>query len=191
MGRWEPNARGRLAQAALELYAEQGFEQTTVGEITARAGLTERTFYRHFADKREVLFSGSETVKELLAQTIADVPAVASAMDAACAALEAFGARLQESPERVRLRNSVVSANAELRERELIKLAHLAETMAAALRERGTPEPAASLAAETAIAVFKVAFARWTDEPDRSDLPGVLRASRQELGNVLAERARA
>jgi hypothetical protein len=58
MTRWEPNARGRLEQAALALYGERGFENTTVAEIAARAGLTERTFFRHFADKREVLFAG-------------------------------------------------------------------------------------------------------------------------------------
>lgn len=189
MGRWEPNARGRLAQAALELYVEQGFDQTTVAEITARAGLTERTFYRHFADKREVLFFGTEMTKDLLARAVADAPAEASAMDTVSAALEALGAQFQENAERVRLRDAVVSANAELRERELIKLAGLAETMAAALRDRGTPEPAASLAAETGIAVLKVAFARWIGEPDRQDLPGILRASAQALRNVLAERA--
>ncbi|WP_431683145.1 TetR/AcrR family transcriptional regulator [Kitasatospora sp. KL5] len=189
MGRWEPNARGRLAQAALELYAEQGYERTTVVEITARAGLTERTFYRHFADKREVLFFGTEMVQDLLARTVAGVPADASAMDAVSAALEALGAEFQENAERVRLRDAVVSAHGELRERELIKLAGLAETMADALRDRGTPEPAATLAAETGIAVFKVAFARWISEPDRPDLPGILRASIAELRNVLAERA--
>ncbi|PBC75493.1 TetR family transcriptional regulator [Streptomyces sp. TLI_235] len=189
MGRWEPNARGRLAQAALELYAEHGYEQTTVVEITARAGLTERTFYRHFADKREVLFFGTEMAKDLLARTVADAPADASAMDAVSAGLEALGAEFQENAERVRLRDAVVSANADLRERELIKLAGLAETMADALRGRGTPEPAASLAAETGIAVFKVAFARWISEPGRPDLPGILRSSTSELRNVLVERA--
>ena len=63
MGRWEPNARGRLEQAALELYVERGFEQTTVAEIAQRAGLTERTFFRHFADKREVLFQGAASLQ--------------------------------------------------------------------------------------------------------------------------------
>ncbi|MFI5689977.1 TetR/AcrR family transcriptional regulator [Streptomyces sp. NPDC051636] len=189
MGRWEPNARGRLAQAALTLYAEQGFEKTTAAEIAARAGLTERTFFRHFADKREVLFFGMEMARDLLAGTVTDVPACATPMDAVGAALEALGALLQENPERVRLREAVVSANAELRERELIKLAGLAAAMADALRGRGIPEPTASLAAETGIAVFKVAFARWISKPGQPDLPGILRASMEELRNVLAERA--
>lgn len=189
MGRWKPDARGRLAQAALELYAEQGFEKTTAAEIAMRAGLTERTYFRHFADKREVLFYGMEMARDMLARAAADAPARATPMDIVGAGLEALGAMLQENPERVRLRDAVVSANAELRERELIKLAGIAEAMADALRGRGVAEPAASLAAETGIAVFKVAFARWISEPGQPDLLPILRASMEELKNVLAERA--
>jgi AcrR family transcriptional regulator len=188
MGRWEPNARGRLAQAALTLYAEQGFEQTTVAEIAKQAGLTERTFFRHFADKREVLFYGMEMLRDLLARAITDAPPSATAMDAVGAALQAAGAMLQENPERVRVRDAVVSANAELRERELIKLAAFASAVAGALHDRGIPEPAASLAAETGIAVFKVAFARWISEPGQPDLPGILRESMEELKGVLTDR---
>ena len=190
MGRWEPNARGRLAQAALTLYVGQGFEQTTVAEIAARAGLTERTFFRHFADKREVLFYGMDMARDLLARAVADAPASAVPMDAVGAALEAAGALLQENPERVRLRDAIVSANPELRERELIKLAAMASAVASALRDRGIPEPAASLAAETGIAVFKVAFTRWTSEPGQPDLPGIIHESMEELRGVLADRAR-
>jgi AcrR family transcriptional regulator len=188
MGRWEPDARGRLAKAAMALYAEQGFEQTTVAEIAARAGLTERTFFRHFADKREVLFYGTDRLRDLLARAVADAPAAATPMDAVGAALEAAGAMFQENPERVLLRDAIVSANAELRERELIKLATLAAVMAGALRDRGVPEPAASLAAEAGVAVFKVAFARWVGEPGQPDLPGIFRESMAELRGALATR---
>jgi AcrR family transcriptional regulator len=188
MGRWEPNARGRLAQAALTLYAEQGFEQTTVAEIAKQAGLTERTFFRHFADKREVLFYGMEMLRDLLARAVADAPPSATPMDAVGAALQAAGTMLQENPERVRVRDAVVSANAELRERELIKLAAFASAMAGALQDRGIPEPAASLAAETGIAVFKVAFARWISDPGQPDLPGILRESMEELRGVVTDR---
>ena len=187
MGRWEPDARGRLAKAAMALYAEQGFDQTTVAEIAARAGLTERTFFRHFADKREVLFYGMERLRDLLARAVADAPASATAMDAVGAAFEAAGAMFQENPERVRLRDAIVSANAELRERELIKLAAFASTVASALRDRGIPEPAASLAAETGVAVFKVAFARWISDPGQPDLPGIFRESMAELRGALAD----
>src|SRR6516162_6467851 len=89
MGRWEPDARGRLAKAAMVLYAEQGFERTTVAEIAARAGLTERTFFRHFADKREVLFYGMERLRGLLARAVADAPASAAPMELVGAAFEA------------------------------------------------------------------------------------------------------
>ncbi len=189
MGRWEPDARGRLAKVALALYAEQGFEKTTVAEIAKQAGLTERTFFRHFADKREVLFYGMEMLRDLLVRAVADAPASATPIDAVGAAFQAAGAMLQENPERVRLRDAVVSANAELRERELIKLAAFASAVAAALRDRGVPEPTASLAAETGIAVFKVAFARWVSEPGQPDLPEILRESMAELRGVLAVRA--
>jgi AcrR family transcriptional regulator len=188
MGRWEPDARGRLAKAAMALYAEQGFDKTTVAEIAARAGLTERTFFRHFADKREVLFYGMEILRDLLTRAIADAPTSATPMDAVGAALEAAGAMLQENPDRVRLRDGIVSANPDLRERELIKLAAFASALAGALRERGIPEPAASLAAETGVAVFKVAFARWISEPGHPDLPEILRESMAELRGVLADR---
>ncbi len=189
MGRWEPDARGRLAKAAMELYAEQGFEQTTVAEIAARAGLTERTFFRHFADKREVLFYGTEMLRDLLTGAVTGSPDSATALDAVSAAFEAACAMLQENPQRVRLRDAIVSANAELRERELIKLAALAAAVAGALRDRGIPDPAASLAAETGVAVFKIAFARWVGEPGQPDLPGIFRDSMTELRSVLADRA--
>jgi AcrR family transcriptional regulator len=189
MGRWEPDARGRLAKAAMTLYAEQGFEQTTVAEIAARAGLTERTFFRHFADKREVLFYGMEMMRDLLVRAVADAPDSATAIDAVGAAFEAAGAMLQENPERVRLRDGIVSANAELRERELIKLAAFASAVAGALRDRGIPEPAASVAAETGVAIFKVAFARWVSEPGQPDLPGIFRELMAELRGALTDRA--
>jgi AcrR family transcriptional regulator len=172
----------------MALYAEQGFDQTTVAEIAARAGLTERTFFRHFTDKREVLFYGMEMLRERLVQTVAGAPASATAMDAVGAAFEAAGAVLQENPERVRLRDAIVSANAELRERELIKLAALASAVAGALRDRGIREPAASLAAETGAAVFKIAFARWVSEPGQPDLPGIIHESMRELSGMLSDR---
>ncbi|MFB7906001.1 TetR/AcrR family transcriptional regulator [Kitasatospora sp. NPDC056076] len=189
MGRWEPNGRGRLAEAALALFAEQGFERTTAAEIAVRAGLTERTFYRHFADKREVLFHGTELMRELLVRAVAGAPADATPMESVGAALEAAGAVLQENPERVRRRDAVVSANPELRERELVKLDAMAAATAEALRGRGVPAPTAGLAAETGMAVFKVAVARWIAEPDASggsDLPALIRASVRDLRQVLA-----
>ena len=186
MTRWEPNAAGRLAQAALELYSERGFEETTVAEIAARAGLTERTFFRHFADKREVLFAGAQMLQELVVTAVADAPGSAAPIAAAAAGVEAAGALLQPRREYSRQRQTVIAANAELRERELIKLASLARAIAEALRARGVEDPAASLAAEAAIAVFRIAFERWTSTTKGPDLPQLIRDSLDELRAVTA-----
>jgi len=186
MGRWEPNARGRLEQAALELYVERGYEQTTVAQIAERAGLTERTFFRHFADKREVLFAGAGTLQDLLVTAVAGAPDAVAPLEAVAAALEAAGALLQERREYSRRRQSVIDANPALQERELIKLAALASALAGALRRRGVTGPAASLTAEAGIAVFKIAFERWISETGQSDLPRLIRESLDELRTVTA-----
>jgi AcrR family transcriptional regulator len=186
MGRWQPNARGRLEQAALELYVERGFEQTTVEEIARRAGLTERTFFRHFADKREVLFSGAASLQDLLVRSVASAPEAATPIAAVGAAFEAAGGLLQERRPYSRQRQTVIAANAELQERELIKFASLAAAMAAALRQRGVGDPAASLAAEAGIAVFKIAFERWVNDTNQRDLPQLIRESLDQLKAVTA-----
>jgi AcrR family transcriptional regulator len=186
MGRWEPNARGRLEQAALELYLERGFEETTVAEIAKRAGLTERTFFRHFADKREVLFSGANTLQEFLVSGVAGAPDAVAPMDAVGVALQAAGALLQQRREFSRQRQAVITANAALQERELIKLASLASALATALRQRGVADPAASLTAEAGIAVFKIAFERWVSDPGQPGLPQLIRESMAELKAVTA-----
>ncbi|MGD0811439.1 MAG: TetR family transcriptional regulator [Acidimicrobiales bacterium] len=186
MVRWEPDSRGRLERAALELYGERGFENTTVAEIAARAGLTERTFFRHYTDKREVLFWGAGALQELLVNAVADAPDAATPFEAVAGALEAAGAVLQERREYARQRQAVITANAELRERELIKLASLASAIALTLRRRGVKDPAASLTAEAGIAVFKVAFELWVNEIDGRDLPRLVRESLEELRAVTA-----
>ncbi|MBV9684103.1 MAG: TetR family transcriptional regulator, partial [Solirubrobacterales bacterium] len=165
MGRWEPDAGGRLAQAALALYGENGFENTTVAEIAERAGLTERTFFRHFADKREVLFAGGSALQELIVSVVADAPDSQAPIDAAAAGLEAAGEQffVQERRDFSRQRQAVIASNPELQERELTKLASLSTAIAEALRRRGVDDPAATLAAEVAIAVFRTAFERWID----------------------------
>ena len=188
MGRWEPNARGRLEQAALELYVERGFEQTTVAEIAERAGLTERTFFRYFADKREVLFAGASVLQDLLVTAVVGAPGSVAPLETVAAALEAAGALLQERREYSRRRQAVIDANAALQERELIKLASLASALADALRKRGVTDPAAGLTAEAGIAIFKVAFERWVNETGPADLPELIRESLDELRAVTAGR---
>ncbi|HEX4220000.1 MAG TPA: TetR family transcriptional regulator [Acidimicrobiales bacterium] len=184
MVRWQPDGRGRLEEAAVALYGERGFENTTVAEIAARAGLTERTFFRHFADKREVLFWGASSLQDLLVDTVAGAPDGASPLEAVATAIEAAGAFLQERRDYSRQRQAIIAASPELRERELIKLASLASALAEALRGRGVREPAASLTAEVAVAVFKVAFARWVETTNKKPLPRVMRDSLDELKAV-------
>ena len=184
MARWKPDSRGRLEQAALALYGERGFESTSVAEIAERAGLTERTFFRYFADKREVLFGGSSALQELLVSTVGAAPAGTAPIEAVGAAFEAAGAVLEERRDSARQRQAVIAANAELQERELVKLASLASALTDALRGRGVAAPAARLAAEAGIAVFKVAFERWVTERNRKDLPQLIRSSLAELKAV-------
>jgi AcrR family transcriptional regulator len=187
MSRWEPNARGRLEQAALELYTERGFDQTTVAEIAQRAGLTERTFFRHFADKREVLFWGQHALMALVTTHIAGAPESASPFEAVGEALRAVGEIFEGRREHARRRQAVIAANPGLQERELIKLASLATTMAEALGRRGVPQPAARLTAETAVATFKVAFERWISAGGDDDLSDVIGDSLDELKALTAD----
>jgi AcrR family transcriptional regulator len=186
MSRWEPNGRERLQQAAMDLYRERGFDQTTVAEIAARAGLTERTFFRYFGDKREVLFWGSAALQEFLAQTVASAPDGAAPIDAVAAALEATSAAFEERRDFARQRHALIAAHPELRERELIKLASLVTAIAEALRRRGVPDPAASLASEAGIAVFRLAFESWVRDPRRRGLSQHLRQSLNALKAVTA-----
>jgi AcrR family transcriptional regulator len=172
----------------MELYSERGFEQTTVAEIAERAGLTERTFFRHFADKREVLFSGARALQEVVVSAVAGAPDSAAPIEAAAAGIAAVAAVLQDGRDSARRRQAVINANAELRERELIKLATLAAAISDALRARGIREPAASLAAEATIAVFRIAFERWVNETGRRTLQQLIRESLQELTAVTASR---
>ncbi|WP_045878626.1 TetR family transcriptional regulator [Pseudofrankia sp. DC12] len=167
MGRWEPDARGRMMRAAVELFGERGFEQTTAGDIAERAGVTERTFFRHFADKREVLFDGAKTLERTACEAILAAPADLSPLDAALAGIVAGGGLLGEIREHSVRRSRIIAANPSLQERELLKLAAMTDTTAEALRARGIGEPAASLAAHSAMTVFHIAFARWVsaDEP--------------------------
>ena len=182
MTRWQPNARGRLRQAALELYGEHGFDQTTVAQIAERAGLTERTFYRHFADKREVVFSGE--VHRVLVRTLADAPASMSAIEAVTAALDAAGAVLDERRDMTRRRQAVIAANPRLQEGEQIKYAMLAADMADALRERGVGP--ARLAADAGVAVFRAAFERWVDADEQRDFGRLVGDALDELAAVVS-----
>jgi AcrR family transcriptional regulator len=186
MTRWQPDSRGRLEVAALELYVEQGFDNTTVAEIAERAGLTERTFFRHFADKREVLFPGGTTFQNLITEGTASAPLDLGPLDAAFAGLVAVSGFLQERRPFSQKRQKIISANAELQERELIKLQALSVALADTLRSRGVGDPTAGLVAEVAVALFKTSFERWVNPENSRVLSQVLRESLNELRSFAA-----
>lgn len=183
MSRWQPNARGRLRKAALELYGEHGYDQTTVAQIAERAGLTERTFYRHFADKREVVFSGE--VRDVLVSTLAGAPPSATPMEAVTAALDAAGEVLDQRRDMTRRRQAVIAANPSLQQGEQVKYAALAADMAEALRQRGVEAVAAGLAADAGVAVFRAAFERWIRADEHRDFGGLVRDTLDTLAAVI------
>ena len=164
MGRWEPDAAGRLRVAALELFQSIGYEETTVAQIADRAGVTARTFFRYFADKPEVLFAGSENLQIEMVAAVAAAAPDASPFAAIAAALDVGVGLIGQRSDYARQRHGVVSSNPALAERELLKMARLANGLAAALRDRGTPEPQASLIAEAGVAAFRVGFAAWATQ---------------------------
>ncbi len=170
MARWEPGATERLQKAALELFATHGFERTTAAEIAEAAGLTERTFFRYFADKRDVLFYGQDAFVHVFLDGMNAAPAHAAPMQLIAAALHSAASFFpDERRPYSRMRQAVIDSNPALQERERHKLAGLANSVAAALRERGITEPAATLAAESGATVFSIAFAQWIrEDQDRS-----------------------
>jgi AcrR family transcriptional regulator len=170
MGRWEPDARGRLVEAAFALYSERGYEQTTAAEIAKRAGLTERTFFRHFTDKREVLFWGGTELQELMVGAVKEVPDSATPMEMVAAALAAISSVFQERQDGSRQRQAIIATSTELQERELIKLASMATALADVLRVRGVPAEVAGLSAEVGLAVFRVSFERWLHNTEHREL---------------------
>ncbi|MCH5676844.1 TetR family transcriptional regulator [Streptomyces gilvus] len=186
MSRWEPDARGRLEKAALELYNHQGFDATTVAEIATRAGVTERTFYRHFADKREVLFPADNPLPDILAGATAAAPLPLAPLEVITRALVEAAPVFEEREDLAPQRQAVIAANPELQERELAKLAALASTLAHTLRQRGLENTTAALAAEIGIAAFKVAYERWVNDPDRHPLAQHIRETLDTARHLIA-----
>ena len=187
MARWEPNASERLALAALELFAERGYENTTVIDIAQRAGLTKSTFFRHFQDKREVLF-GNGSMNELLAEAIAAAPATATPLEAVAHALDVLGRRAFTPARRefTARRRAVIAANPELQEREALKGLGLTASMTEALKRRGVPELTSCVAAELGALSLKIAYERWSDTADGDEFS---EAARRALGEVQAASA--
>ena len=158
-------ARQRLQQAAIELFGERGYDQTTTAEIAVRAGVTERTFFRHFPDKREVLFDGQTKLREALTGAIAKAPGTLQPLEALYWAFRSVEQLLEDNRSFSLPRQQVIASSSALQERELAKMAALAEALALALRRRGVNERLAALAAQTGMATFRYAVASWFAAP--------------------------
>ncbi|NVI86443.1 TetR/AcrR family transcriptional regulator [Actinomadura sp. BRA 177] len=186
MARWQPNASERLAVAALELFAERGYENTTVIDIAQRAGLTKSTFFRHFQDKREVLFGG-DTMAARLAEAMAAAPPAATPLETVAHALDAVG-REAFTPDRREFsarRRAVIAANPELREREALKGLGLTAAMAEALKRRGVPALTSTVAAEMGALAADIAYARWSDPANADDFGETVRQALDEVQTAL------
>ena len=164
MPRWDPDAANRLAIAALDLFTQHGYENTTVAQIAERAGLTKSTFFRHFKDKREALFS-ADAINQTLTEGIASAPASADPLQAVAHALDLVGTRLFPSERRhISLqRQAVINAHSELREREALKSIDLAAEIEAALQTRGVSKLRARVTAELGSLALAIIYERWAD----------------------------
>ncbi|MFZ7088426.1 TetR/AcrR family transcriptional regulator [Curtobacterium sp. RRHDQ10] len=190
MARWQPDARGRLLRAAIDLFAEQGYDATTTAQIAARAGLTKTTFFRHFPDKREVLFFGQPVLVDLARTAARTAPSDGTPMDAVLAAVDAMTATaFDEQREYAPRLQEVVAANIELRERAVFKQAVIARAIADGLAERGVAEPTASLAADLGARAYHDGFDRWIEPGNTTGLPALARAALDELRAAAARLA--
>ncbi|MGA2928339.1 MAG: TetR family transcriptional regulator [Solirubrobacteraceae bacterium] len=172
--------------AAIELFDEQGYEATTVAEIAERAGLTKRTFFRYFSDKREVLFSGSQELQRIWLDGVAAAPAEASPLAVVAAGFDPVAEMFTERHPFARIRAQIIEDNPELQERELIKLQGLAGAIKGALVKRGISMNAAILAAQAGVTVFHVAFAHWVRQNDPTAFRRLMDESLEDLRSVIA-----
>lgn len=188
MGRWPTGSRARLQEAALRLFVERGYEATSVAEIAAAAGVTERTFYRQFGDKREVLFDRDRTLEQGIVDELGQSPPGRSPLEAVGTALDqAASAFFADRLTFARTRQVVVDAHLELREREALKMASMTDAIAATLQRQGVDATAARLAAEMGIAAFKVAFAEWVSPDNTESLTDLLHSAMARLRNLVTE----
>jgi AcrR family transcriptional regulator len=187
MSRWEPDAEGRLTKAAIALFDEQGYDETTVAQIAEAAGLTKRTFFRYFADKREVLFNGSQDLQHRWIGGIKAAPPDAGPMAAVSAGLDEVAELFADRHAFARMRSRIVAANPELRERELIKLQTLTGAVQTALIDRGVAVNTATLAAHAGVTVFHVAFARWVEQDEPGAFRRLMDEALQDLRSVTAD----
>ena len=170
MPRWEHGSEDRLKKAALELFDEQGFENTSVIEISERAGVTTRTFFRYFPDKREVLFAGSDELGAVLVEKILHAPDIGEPLRVVINFLSEFDWESLGSRNFQRRRQAVIAANPELLERDLTKQHCIAVAFAGALRQRGVDGEISRIAAHVGVQLFFTAYLPWLAAGKNADL---------------------
>ncbi len=182
VARWEANPRERLARAALDLFAERGYETTTVADIAERAGLTKSTFFRHFDDKREVLFGGQDDMVTLFTRAVASAPPGETPLGCVVALLETLAGYFPPEHRALTVtRSAVIAANPELRERELLKRAQLVTAIEQVLHSRDIDDVTTRLAAAIAMLAFDTAYSRWTAHADPRSFSAVVTEALREL----------
>ena len=184
MGRWEPNAEERLQQAAMALFRERGYADVTVAEIADRAGLTKRTFFNHFADKREVFFARAQAFEASVIQYLDEAGDDLDPIDAAVAALTRGGLDLAQYGDSAHARRELIASSPELQERDLIKMTSLAAAIAKALRRRHVPDRTATLAAQAAVAIFTAAYDDWAEDTT-ADFSALMQRSLSDLRHAI------
>ncbi|MFC1401883.1 MULTISPECIES: TetR/AcrR family transcriptional regulator [Streptacidiphilus] len=189
MPRWEQGTEERLREAALELFLEHGYENVTVAQITERAGLTRRTFSRYFADKRDVLFAGSDQLPAVLADAVLTADAGLTPFEALLSSLERVGDTVaaRVAPHAAQ-RQAIVDSSTELKERGRTKFAAVSDALDAALQQRGAAPPTAALLANVGVAIFRTGFGRWVEEPDTATCSTRVREAADELAHALDHR---
>lgn len=187
MPRWRPDGPGRLAEAALDLFAEQGYEATSVEEIARRAGLTQRTFYNHFPDKREVLFGLSDRFQAEAVAAVRARPDLLPPLDRVVHALQTVcEATFEPLRPTVVRRLGVIRASRELQERELTKQATLVDVLGEVLVDSGVDRDAALLVASAALLVQQAAVDVWARPGERRTLSELMSCSLDALRRATA-----
>jgi AcrR family transcriptional regulator len=186
MVRWQPGARGRLAEAAMTLFIERGYDEVTVADIAERAGLTKRSFFNHFADKREAVFASVDPLQEAVLAALAEADDDLAPLDAAVWAFTQAAAPIADYPELTRARRVLIDSSVELQERDLLKMASMTAAVAGALARRGVPRRDAAFVAQAATTALTTGLDEWAREPERgltASIQGALNDLRAALGS--------
>ena len=191
MARWTPDAARRLQEAAVALFSEEGFASVTVGSIAARAGLTERTFFRYFATKEDVLFSDGPAILEQIVDALRSAPADSAPIDVLRHVSARLGSMFDHQRAYHRLRTGLISMEPALLERDLLKHEQWSAAVAEELAARGLSRERATVLAVSTTAAFRYVYVSWSTDRRRGPLVARFNEALENLGNDLTQRARA